>query len=538
MFPKVKRGGNREHPHDYLQIVEAYRDPRSRTPKQRVIANLGRLDQLVATGQLDSLIEGLARFSERVRVLSGARSDEGVACRGKLWGPPLVFGRLWERQHVPEVLAALAEGRRFGFELERVAFAQALQRLCCPGSDLQGSAWVRTVEAPGFDALDLQHFYRTAAWLYAVREALSGELFVRDRDLFSREELDLLLVDTTSVYVYRDTPTPWRRRGYSRDRHGELPQFVVAVAADAEGWPVAWEVYPGNTMDRAAFLRVIEVFRRRFRIRRVIVVADRAMLDQETLKALTGDAEMPFDYILGCKMRRQTEVRDEVLARAGRYHRVAGNLAVKEVRVEGRRYVVCYNPEEARKDKAAREAIVARLEETLAREPRAVIGNTGFKRFLRPQRGVLEIDRRAIEREARYDGKFVLRTNTNLATDEVATTYKGLWRVERIFREEKSVIEVRPIFHHTDENSIGHIVASFLALRLDVDLQRRLDENGVDAPWPDLMRDLSEVQAVRLTLDGKTWQVRTDLTGLAYAAFAAAGVRPPARLTPLTEATA
>lgn len=537
MFPRIKRGGNEEHPHDYLHVVEAYRDPHTRKPKHRLIANLGRLDQLVATGQLDRLIEGLARFSERVRVLSAARSDEGVACETKLWGPPLVFGRLWERQRLAEVLAELADGRRFGFDLERVAFAQALQRLCCPGSDLQGSAWVKSVEAPGFDALDVQHFYRTAAWLYAVREPLERALFGRDRDLFSREELDLLLVDTTSVYVYRDTETEWRKRGYSRDRHGELPQFVVAVAVDREGWPVAWEIYPGNTMDRAAFLKIIEVFRSRLRIRRVIVVADRAMLDSETLKALTENAEAPFDYILGCKMRRQTEVRDEVLARAGRYHRVAGNLRVKEVRVEGRRYVVCYNPEEARKDKAAREAIPARLEETLAREPRAVIGNTGFKRFLRPARGAMEIDRRAIEREARYDGKFVLRTNTDLGTDEVATTYKGLWRVERVFREEKSVVEVRPIFHHTDENSIGHIVASFLALRLDVDLQRRLDETGVEAPWPDLMRDLSRVQAVRLTVDGKAWQIRTDLTGFAYAAFEAAGVRPPPRLTPLTGGT-
>jgi len=537
MFPRIKRGGNEEHPHDYLQVVEAYRDPQSGKPKHRLIANLGRLDRLRDSGQLDALIVGLARFSEHVRVLGAARSDEGVGCRSKLWGPPLVFGRLWEREHLPEVLAELAEGRRFGFDLERMAFALTLQRLCCPGSDLQGSAWVQTVEAPGFGALELHHFYRTAAWLYAVREPLERELFRRDRDLFSREEVDLLFVDTTSVYVYRDTETEWRKRGYSRDRHGELPQFVLAVAVDGEGWPVAWEVYPGNTMDRAAFLKVIEVFRTRLRIRRVIVVADRAMLDQETLKALTEDLQAPFDYILGCKMRRQKEVRDEVLVRAGRYHRVAGNLRVKEVRVEGRRYVVCYNPEEARKDKAAREKIVARLEETLAREPRAVIGNTGFKRFLRPARGTLEIDRRAIEREARFDGKYVLRTNTDLATDAVATTYKGLWRVERIFREEKSVLEVRPIFHHSDENSIGHIVASFLALRLDVDLQRRLDAKGVETSWPDLMRDLSEVRAVRLTLDGKAWKIRTDLTGSAYAAFEAAGVRPPLRLLPLREAT-
>jgi hypothetical protein len=257
------------------------------------------------------------------------------------------------------------------------------------------------------------------------------------------------------------------------------------------------------------------------------VVADRGMISKGTIALLEDHAEAPFDFILGCRMRQQKEVSEEVLARAGRYHKVAGNLEVKEVVVEDRRYVVCRNPVEARKDAAARETLLAKLEAALAHSPKSLIGNKGFARFLVVNKGAVAVDCEAVERDERLDGKFVLRTSTELAAAEVALAYKSLWRVERAFRETKNTLDVRPIFHHRDDTTVGHIVGCFLALRLEVDLQRRLDAAGVDCSWPDLMRDLDEVKAVDVTLDEQRYRLRTDLRGHASAAFAAAGVRPP-----------
>jgi hypothetical protein len=161
------------------------------------------------------------------------------------------------------------------------------------------------------------------------------------------------------------------------------------------------------------------------------------------------------------------------------------------------------------------------------------MGNIGFKRFLKVAKGALSIDPDAIERDARLDGKFVLRTNTDLSPTDVALAYKSLGRVERAFRETKSTLDVRPVFHHRDDTTIGHIVGCFLALRLEVDLHRRLDERGVDASWPDVMRDLDQVKAVEVTLDDQRYRLRTELRGHASAAFQAAGVRPPSMLTAL-----
>jgi len=531
MFFRAKKSGSKDYPHEYLQIVESYRD--GRTVRQRVIATLGRLDHLKASGQIDGLVKSLARFSESLRVISAARDPKITSCKAKMWGPPLVFSRLWEQQRLQQIITSLASARRFHFDMERAIFALALQRLCEPGSDLQGSGWLQTVECAGFEELALQHFYRATGFLHDVRHNLERELFFQDRDLFS-QQLDLIFLDTTSTYVYRDEETHYRKRGYSRDRRPDLPQFVLCVAVNTHGWPVSWEIFPGNTADIEVFNQVIAKLRERFQIGRVVIVADRGMISQKAIKDLTEHKDSPLDYVLGCRMRRHKEVTEEVLCRTGRYQEVAANLKVKEVRIGDRRYVVCLNPEEANKDAADREAILAKLEEIISQKgSKAVVGNRGYARFLKVAKGGVTINEEAVQADRRLDGKFVLVTNTSLPAAKVATTYKGLWRVERTFRKEKSTLQVRPIYHHRDDTSIGHIVASFLALRLEVDLQARLDKKGVDISWSDLMRDLAQLQAVRMTLDDTPYLVRTDFEGVAYHAFKAAGVRLPSRVNRL-----
>jgi len=538
MFVRVKRSGSGPEQHEYLQIVESRRE--GTKIRQRVIATLGRRDALVASGTLDSLLQSLAKFSTRLRVVDKVRQDGLQAHHARTWGPALVFGRLWDRQGLPDILRKLGASRRFEFDLERTCFALALQRLCdaSHGSDLQGSSWVRTVECPGFDEIALHHMYRTVGdFLCSVRQDLERDLFERDRDMFA-DELDLVFIDTSSTFIWRDEETDLLKRGYSRDRRPDQPQVMLCVAVDRHSWPIGWDILPGSTADPKSFAAMIERLRTRFRISRAIVVADRGMISTGSVELLTGDKKAPFDYILGCRMRRQKEVNEAVLARAGRYHTVEDNLEVKEVRVGERRYVVCRNPLEAAKDAADREAIVAKLETTLAQQgPKAVIGNKGFARFVSVRKGAVTINEKAVEADARLDGKFVLRTSTDLSATEVARAYKSLWRVERTFRETKSTLEVRPVFHHRDDTTVGHIVACFLALRLEVDLQRRLDARKVTVSWPDLMRDLAEVKAVDLEMDGERYRLRTDLVGSASEAFAAAGVRPPAVVTHLGSAS-
>jgi hypothetical protein len=532
VFVRVKRNGTGAASAEYLQIVESLRE--DGRVRQRVVASLGRRDSLVESGALDGLVTSLARYSDKLRVVEKVRTQGVVAHDTRAWGPALVFERLWQKQKLPQVLGGLARGHKFSFDLERTCFALALQRLCAPGSDLYGAAWLSTVQAAGFESIELQHLYRTVSGFLAPhKDELERQLFFCDRDLFSGT-LDVLFIDTTSTYVYADEDTELRKHGYSRDHRRDLRQVMLCVAVDQQGWPVAWDILPGNTADPTSMRAMLTKLRKRFSIGRAVVVGDRGMVSHDVLiDMLAAPPEERMDYIVGCRMRQDNLV-DEVLSHPGRYRVVKGNLEVKDVHVGGQRFIVCKNPEAAKRDQAEREDMLARLRKQLdAGGVKELLKNRGYKRFLRVRKDSVFLDEDAIKRDARLDGKFVLRTTTDLPADEVALTYRSLWRVERTFRETKSTLEVRPLFHRTDEACIGHIVGCFLALRLEVDLQRRLDDAGITASWLEVMQALEQVRAIDITVDEQRFLARTEIRGLAHKVMQAVGVGPPPLLAPV-----
>jgi len=209
-------------------------------------------------------------------------------------------------------------------------------------------------------------------------------------------------------------------------------------------------------------------------------------------------------------------------------------LKVKDVWIEDRRYVVCINLEEVEHDRAAREAIVAGLREQLHAGDKSLVGNKGYRRFLKVAGDShFEVDDAKIEEESRYDGTWVLRTNTELPAAEVALQFKSLWMVEQWFRSCKSLLETRPIFHHCDDTIRGHVFCSFLALVLRYELQSRLKAKGRSFEWADVIRDLERVEQVQVEHEGKRFLLRSQLTGSAGRVFQAAGVAVPPTLRQL-----
>jgi hypothetical protein len=267
---------------------------------------------------------------------------------------------------------------------------------------------------------------------------------------------------------------------------------------------------------------------------KVCIVADRGMISQETINDLD---QQGWPYILGARMRRCKEVREQVLADRGRFRVVhpgspdpkdPAPLKVKEVRVEGRRYVVCVNEDEVRKDRADREAIVAGLREQLRAGDKSLVGNQGYRRFLKVEGGGhFAIDEAKVAEEARYDGTWVLRTSTSFPAAEVALQFKRLWLVEQWFRACKSLLETRPIYHQRDETIRGHVFCSFLALLLRYELQARLAVRGQVPEWADVLQDLERLQYVEVEQDGKRFRLRTQLQGTCGRVFRAVGVAVP-----------
>jgi hypothetical protein len=523
MFIRVKPTG----PYRYLQVVENHRE--GQRTVQRVLCTLGRLDQLTASGATDTLLRSLARFGQQVHLQDGYQAGRLEAGAVRRVGPDLVFGRLWERVGLQGVVTALLAGRQFEFPVERAIYLTVLHRLFQSGSDRRAERWRRDVQAPGAEELELHHLYRAMRWLGEVKDQVEEALFQRRRDLFT--DLSLAFFDTTSLYFEGQGGESLGQYGHSKDHRPDLRQMLVGAVLTGEGRPVCCDLGPGNQADAQALLPVVDRLRERFGLSRVCWVADRGMISQETVAGLEARG---LEYILGARMRRQQEVREAVLGRAGRYQEVADNLQVKEVWVDGRRYIVCYNPQEAARDAAERETLVEALADSLRHGAKQLVGNRGYRRFLRVAKGAVTIDAAKVEEEARYDGKFVLRTNTTLPASEVAIQYKRLLLVERFFRTAKSVLETRPIFHQWEATIRGHVFCSFLALMLMDELERRLDQRGWKTEWDVVRQDLEALCEVEVR-DGHDWfLLRTALQGVAGKVLQAAGVAipPPVRPAP------
>jgi transposase len=366
------------------------------------------------------------------------------------------------------------------------------------------------------------------------KDVIEEELFARRRDLFST--IDMVFFDTTSIYFEGEGGERLGENGHSKDHRPDLKQMVVGVVLDNEGRPLCSQFWPGNMSDVKSLVPVVDRLREHFAVREVCIVADRGMISAATIEQIKARG---WRYILGVRMRRSREANESVLGRAGRYEEVypkspdpkaPSPLKVKEVWVEDRRYVVCLNEDQATKDRHDREAILAALKGVLKQGDKALIGNRGYRRYVKANGERFSIDEEKIESEARLDGKWVLTSNTDLPAKELALKYKQLWQVEAIFRTMKSVLDTRPIYHQNDDTIRGHVFCSFLALLLRYELERRLEQRGIKLEWTDVIRDLDRLQQIELLIEQKKYLLRTETRGTVAKVFQACGVALPPTL--------
>ena len=554
MFVRLKKVG----PYQYLQIAQNRRE--GKRVKQSIIATLGRLDKLTASGAIDQLLRSAARFAERLMVLAEHSTDAHDSPDATVVsiGPALIFERLWRETGCQAVVRKLLATRHHHFDVERAVFMTVLHRLMVSGSDRSALQWRRDQAIDGTEALELQHLYRAMGWLgealgesepdapspRRTKDLIEEALFARRRDLFT--DLDLVFFDTTSVFFTGEGGETLGQYGKSKDRRSDCKQMVLGMVIDGDGIPVASEMGPGNTTDVTTLDRMAERLQRRFGVRRVCLVADAGMISNKQMAAVEARGWL---YILGARLRRTTEVRDVVLSDTGAFDTVEVErqrpdpmaLQVKEVTVcdtpgngaeneppKPRRYVVCRNPEQARKDAATRAQLLAALENKLRSDgPKSVVANKGYKRYLKAEKDAFVVDFDKARDEQRFDGMWVLRTNTELSAVEVALRYKQLWMVEQVFRTAKSLLDTRPIFHKTDATICGHVFCSFLALVLRDELYRRMDNAGVSAEWGDILRDLNALSETTITYNGKSFAVRSNAVGVAGKIAQCVGVRLP-----------
>lgn len=520
--------------------------------RQEIIATLGRLSVLQESGKLDSLLRSGLRSARKVQVLDAHAAGETEPVAIRKIGPDLVFGRLWKAMRFAEIIGGLAAERRHEFDLERAVYLTVLHRLFACGSDRAAEAWKENYRIPGSEELWWHQLYRAMGWLgeeigvglvgapRCTKDVIEEALLDRSRDLF--KEVGLVFFDTTSIYFEGQGGESLGQHGHSKDHRPDLRQMIVGLALDVEGRPICCEMWPGNTTDVKSLLPVVERMRAQFRVREICVVADRGFVSEATIAGIEA-MDPPVHYVIGVRMRRSREVGEVVLQNCDPWEEITPEriqskdpapLKVKEVEVKGRRYVVCLNEEERRKDAHDREAILESLRKALKGGDKSLVGNKGFRRFLK-SRGAepFAIDEDQVQPDALSNGLFVLRTDTDHDAEIVANIYKSLWMVEDTFRTAKSILDTRSIYHKCDETIRGHVFCSFLALCLQRELELRLASKGLKAEWAEILRGLDHLQQVELRLQGSTFLLRNELTGDASQAIRAAEVAVPPVLVEL-----
>lgn len=548
MFVRTKKSGNRV----YLQIVENHREDGK--TRQRVIATIGRLDILKAKGALEGILRSGSRFCEKLGVLDAVRGQKNTSSENIKIGPGLVFERLWRETGIRQVLEDMLHRRNYEFPLERAIFVTVLHRLFSSGSDRAAEQWKEPYDIEGSEQIQLHHLYRAMAWLgeevprseqkdatpfspRCTKDLIEEELFSRRQDLFSR--LDMVFFDTTSLYFEGEGGQDLGKRGNSKDHRPDLKQMVVGAVMDEEGNPVCCEMWPGNTTDVTTLVPIVKRMKKRFNIQRVCIVADRGMISKQTMETLEKPGSQ-IGYILGARLKKVKEIRTEVLGRAGRFKEVyperstskdLSPLKVKEVWVEDRRYIVCLNEEQRRKDAADRESIIASLRDKLTQGDKSLVGNKGYRKYLKTTKKHFSIDEKRVKEDSRFDGKWVLQTNCDFSAEQTALKYKQLWMVEDIFRTMKSILQTRPIYHKCDETIRGHVFCSFLALILRKELQDRLEAKGyADIEWAQALQDLDRLHETTVTISGKRFILREKCPGVSGKVVQAAGVSLPPTL--------
>jgi transposase len=530
--------------------------------RAEVLVNLGREDELDLDG-LRRLAASITRFTDGdgAALLPGTAGEFEVTASRPLGGAWLLDG-LWRALGVDRALRGVLGARRFTMDVERVLFALVANRALDPCSKLAAAEWVcEDAHIPGLDGMDEDQAYRAMDLLVEAdaQAKVQEAVFFATANLLNLE-VDLLFFDTTSTYFERDEPDPagddgrpaFRAYGHSKDHRPDLPQVVIGLAVTREGIPVRVWVWPGNTNDMSVIGEVKDDLRG-WRLGRVVTVVDRGFSSDENLRYLTRAGG---HWIAGERMRDGSPDAQAALSRQGRYQTVRDNLKVKEVRVgsgdAAKRFIVCHNPAEAERDKTHRDDTITRLQAELERIQTARAKTTSAKasdahhraecalrdhptlgRYLRQTpSGRLRIDRAKITAEARLDGKYLLSTSDpDLSAEDVALGYKNLLEAERGFRDLKSTLELRPVFHRLEHRIRAHVLICWLALLLI-----RISERKTGLTWRRIALELQRLHLVTLTGPDGTVQQTTPLTDTQRRILDALAIPAPPRITTLQPA--
>ncbi len=522
---------------EYYQLAHNERHPDTRKPVARIIHSFGRADQL-DRDQLVRLCNSIARVcglkvfdpindSEDIQPNDPLRlSDDVKLIRTVALGCVLVIEALWERLGIGKELRDICKAKKIKVPYERALLAMVANRLCEPESKLGvWDRWLSKVYLPSCESLKLEQMYEAMDLLYDHRQLIEKNIFFHTANLFNLK-VDLIFYDTTTASFSIDQEDEDSEtlngavRKFGRSKEGTWnPQVVVALAVTREGLPVRCWVFPGNTTD----VNTVEKVRsdlRGWSLGRALFVAD-AGINSENNRQELGRA--CGKYLLATRMASVAEIKRDVLSKKGRYTVIKDNLHAKEVIIgDGemrKRYILCFNPKEAKRQRKHRARVIEILEKELAKHPDKkataqwaieLLASQRYKRYLTiTKSNQIRIDRGKARQAQKYDGKWVLETNDDtISMQDAASGYKGLMIIERCFRSlKRTQIKMTPMFHWVPRRIETHVRICVLSLLIE-----RVAEIACQQPWSQIRGKLQTLQVTEFLSLKHRFYRRNELT--------------------------
>lgn len=524
--------------HTYLKIVRSVRENGKK--KQQVLFTLGRLDSLQETGELDGLVKALSRLAGRQEWIN--LSEDLSIQQVYYLGAAHVVRRMLERTGLWKALEAIARThRRMRMPWLPLVFGMILGRFIEPCSKrrLQREWWEKVYpEFLGVPEPELHWFYRAMDIVYRHREQVERALFERDgeRDLFN-QTLDVVFYDTTTLYFEstNDEDGELRRFGYNKEHRSDCVQVVLGLLVDRDGIPVGYELFPGNTYDGKSVPRVLDKLKSKYQIGRVVFVADRGMVSRDNVKQIE---KANLEFVLGMRLQKVGAEKEAEFYDLARYRAAGekGKLLIREMEHEGRRLILTWSEERAKRDARTRELILESIGKKLSANPspRQLVTHRGYRQFIKGlEEGRPEIDTEAVETARRRDGFYGVITNVpreTMGSEEVYARYKELWKIEDAFGEMKGPLRTRPMFHWTDARIHAHVLICLMAYFVEAVITRRLREARAGFTASEMFRALNEVYAVPVTVRGSRAWVRNELGTVAAESYDVLRIRPPDRV--------
>jgi len=516
---------------EYYQLAHNERHPVTRKPVAKIIHNFGRTDDL-DRDQLVRLCRSIARVCG-LTVLDTLGQEQGQALQTEAglpsdlkikktvsFGSVLTIETLWERLGLKKTFSDIVRRKRLKAPYERALLAMTANRLCEPESKLGvWDRWISKVYLPSCDGLKLKQMYEAMDLFYDHVSEVEENVFFQTANLFNLT-VDLIFYDTTTASFsidQEDEKDNLRKFGHAKEGTWG-PQVVVALAVTREGIPVRCWVFAGNTTDVDTVERV-RADLRGWNLGRALFVADAGMNSEDNRAEL---ARACGKYLLACRMSSVSEIKQSVLSKRGPYTVFKDNLHAKEVIVgdgeRRNRYILCYNPKEAERQRKHRVGLIELLEYELNRHPDKtasaqwaidLLASKRFKRYLSVTKtNHLRIDRGKIREAARYDGKWVIETNDDtISLEDAACGYKGLMVIERCFRSlKRTQIKMTPMYHWVPRRIETHVRLCVLALLIE-----RVAELSCNKPWHQIREALERLQVTKFENSSHRFFHRNEL---------------------------